>query len=1203
MLQQYKNKDKFIIGPNTANRFTAAVDSLLTKRIDLVAFKESFVELHVYSGDTWISGNHTTPVINPDRYKLKFETYNNQHEFNGIPVAIDIFKEFNQLKLVNGNFRFAVNFFKNLIGSYQEQYLYVDEISPDRTELRLKLITGVNSVGKNQFIEYTNLNKKSPQTHRKTYTQYLLNFSRNKTVAYVNSVVVGDFLYIKLLDRLPDDIDVKFKCWVVEEIRPTHIDYITLYDSSKKSTGRKLKNANWDVQVDGLNSSFESGIKNWNTLLGDSTSVSQQIIDNYFSGSLSGVPLNIDYRDFNNFIFYSSATQRLRNFKYKLESIEYYNSQINFLQTVSGSNAIANIEDYQKTLTGIVGSFDSFEKYLYYESSSLLTTNDIPVINPTVYNLTGSYVFPVPKTNSTKPYINYATTSSNFISWYDTLIESASLYDTLNLNRLINSLPEVTRMVDTEGQFELFVDMLGHHYDIIYSYVKQSAEIYKREENPKLGVPNELLLHVAKQFGWNLQDGNQYQELWQYTLGTDETGTPLTGSNTVGEPSVAGREMTQHTWRRIVNNLPYILKSKGTKRSIQALLACYGIPESMISINEYGGPRVERIPVYEKLNFDYSLDLINNSAGTVTINYNQPIGAFEMRFRTDNVETNPTMPNIMNLATIGSNVITLNFTSGNKGTVNINGTASAPIELFDGNWLNLVLQQNGSNLDLLVKKSKYGKIIATVSASNASTFSSTGTITLGGTTSGSRLKGQLQELRLWTGSLSVSAFENHTKAPSAYDADTSTYDELVFRLPLTQKINHNLTGSLNGVEPFASNISASFVGWTNAEPYDSIEEMYYFDGISLAAGTNDDNKVRIEANDLLDNTLYVDKRAEVSEYDQAPLDSHRLGVYFSPQTMINDDIIAHLGYTELDSYIGDPGDVEDNDYPLLKRVAQNYWRKYVDKNDMNSFIRIFTMFDLSFFQQLQQILPARAEKLTGILIQPNLLERNKQHILPTVTREYQDLYFELSSITNSIYAETSYLSASISIDSNSTATGSFEIEYTGSLSIDIISNNDNPIISAISGGIGSYVDVLAEAADSLVFYLTGSTDSRYESFKYSYDYLYKSGSTYITGSSPYWKNEPILYAITSSVVSEFLTKIETFISGGIKYETTSSSTVTDFKPAGLSNLFYNGCKMTSPGFNVPSPDTYQGKPVVEIIDVNPNQIIFNNTNTTNLTGT
>jgi hypothetical protein len=45
--------------------------------------------------------------------------------------------------------------------------------------------------------------------------------------------------------------------------------------------------------------------------------------------------------------------------------------------------------------------------------------------------------------------------------------------------------------------------MLGHHYDIIYTYINHMSQINKREENPKLGMPNELLYSVAKQFGWN----------------------------------------------------------------------------------------------------------------------------------------------------------------------------------------------------------------------------------------------------------------------------------------------------------------------------------------------------------------------------------------------------------------------------------------------------------------------------------------------------------------------------------------------------------------------------------------------------------------------------------------------------------------------------------------------------------------------------
>ena len=52
-----------------------------------------------------------------------------------------------------------------------------------------------------------------------------------------------------------------------------------------------------------------------------------------------------------------------------------------------------------------------------------------------------------------------------------------------------------------------------------------------------------------------------------------------------------------------------------------------------------------------------------------------------------------------------------------------------------------------------------------------------------------------------------------------------------------------------------------------------------------------------------------------------------------------------------------------------------------------------------------------------------------------------------------------------------------------------------------------------------------------------------------------------------------------------------SAEIQDFQPIAIDNLEFNGCKMTSPDFNIASPDTIDGGPVVEIIDSNPNQII------------
>ena len=1187
MLTQYKNKDKLSkSGAGYLTRFEDSANKLLFPDVDTIKYTESSVEMHIYSNDTWLTGDHavvldhwTPNLINPLTGK--------KYEFTGDPISYNLENVFNKLKLTAGKFRFVVNFFDNVIGSYDEQYLYVEEISPDRTEVKLHLTTttSIPVEAAKQYIEYTAIYDEDPQTDSVAfpfYSQYLLNFSRNKTFAYVNSVSIADTLYIKLLDPLPDDIKVNDKCWIVKELKLPYTDTVALTPIKTGKTFKTLSPANFEVSVGNLNISSGTDVKNWNDLLGSGLQTSQQIVDKYFAGSLEGVPLNIDFRDFNNFIFYSSAEERLHNFKYKLELLEYYNSQITMLGTVLGSTAESNVVDYNVLKTNLVSGFDSFEKYLYFESSSVLFSNDIPVINPTVSSLTGSYVFPVPKSNTVKPFDLYSVTSSIFTNWFGGLIESASVYDSLNINKLTNFLPPVIQYNENNDQVNTFVNMLGHHYDILYAYIKQASTIYKHEENPKTGMPDELLFSVAKQFGWNLEDGNQYQDLWQYVLGTDEAGTLLTGSNSVGDPSVDGSKMTRIVWRRIVNNLPLLLKSKGTKRSVQALLSCYGIPESLISINEYGGPSLNKVPVYEKYNFDYSLDLINNASGTVTIDYTKPIGGVELRFRLDDVITNPLMPSNMNLITIsGSQVnVKLNFTKGTLGTATIydhlGATATTgEIELFDGNWLSMLINKNGSKLDLFINKAKYGKVVAAVSASITSTLPTNGSVKLGVPATGaSRLYGQLQELRLWTGSLSLDAFANHTKAPSAYNGTVDSYDELVFRLPLTQKINHATTASLSGIQPVSNTITASFSSWSNNEPYDSIEETYYFDSVSIGMSTHNDNKIRIETSELDSNELQLLKRIERSEFDQAPLDSNKLGIFFSPQTMINDDIIAQLGYTELDSYIGDPSEFELDEYPDLKQRAQDYWKKYKQRNNINEYIKIFTLFDLSFFKQLDQLLPARADKMTGLLIQPNLLERNKQSVLRTIKRDYLDLSFDISCSSTIVKADYIIQSSSIKLNEDIISSNVIGIG---------LENNISMTANKIFGNIDS----------NLVFYVTASNSKKYDGTVYKQKYIIWSGSVFITGSGPYGMQEGLWDTIYGSVANETLKKIETFMSGGIQYKISSSATVTGLQPTGYLNSKYNGSKLTSAGFNIDSPDTYLGKPVVEIIEVNPNLININ----------
>ena len=70
-----------------------------------------------------------------------------------------------------------------------------------------------------------------------------------------------------------------------------------------------------------------------------------------------------------------------------------------------------------------------------------------------------------------------------FKSWFSGVYDSASLYDTLNTNALVYAIPEYIRFESSNTSLITFVNMLGHHYDILYAYINHMTHINKREEN------------------------------------------------------------------------------------------------------------------------------------------------------------------------------------------------------------------------------------------------------------------------------------------------------------------------------------------------------------------------------------------------------------------------------------------------------------------------------------------------------------------------------------------------------------------------------------------------------------------------------------------------------------------------------------------------------------------------------------------------
>jgi hypothetical protein len=495
----------------------------------------------------------------------------------------------------NGLYRIAINFIRPLLINVP-----TTDISADKSEISLSSnnmgssIDAFNDIANNPYL----IHSKTPSG---TYSLPLaVNVNADKFIHVVNLLTQTDpdtnteILYLKLLEGLPINTSIVNVSLLMSDVSSFYISISTPAPEEPFT----LVNPNFDLTYDEVTHK-STGWKTWDDVLGTPGPTSQKLVSDMISGSYGeGMTLNIDYREFGNFIHFSSAEERLKNFHYKMELLETYvtdNATLNALSVTTGVPS-ANIITNQKKIDGVLNSFDKYENFLYYESGSYYTGSNGGSFHPKTW----------PKYNNTKPYSNMSSSAPEVSAWYGASFEaqnnyggqlySASLYDRDNENLLVKALPQFILEDHNNNQAITYVHMLSQHYDILFNYIKHITSIHSREESPEKGAPKEMLFNIAKSLGINLFNGNNNEDLWSYALGTREDGTTLQtglGLTSGSLQTISGQDRTNEIWNRLINNLPLLLKSKGTERSVRALVNSYGIPSSILHIMEFGGPEPE----------------------------------------------------------------------------------------------------------------------------------------------------------------------------------------------------------------------------------------------------------------------------------------------------------------------------------------------------------------------------------------------------------------------------------------------------------------------------------------------------------------------------------------------------------------------------------------------------------------------------------
>ncbi len=906
-------------------------------------------------------------------------------------------------------------------------------IDSNRIRVSLSYNDGVNLYGHkgedqvaNRFkgfrVNYVKNNIERYKTYVKIDSQYYL---------VTNSVLGVDGQQRILKTKLPlsDDVEFGEGFTFVEKRLPDYIDNVRLVPfEDDVDDGIFLRLPNFNSIDNPIN--FQGTQYNTHTgLLSDSDEDSRDIERILVSGSLLNVQPNIEYGKtttdltiesddygFGNFVHFSSAETRIRNFEKKLKLIEGYNSDSSSLVNISSS--LETIQEIERKRQRVKNSFDPFEHHMYFESSSYVSSS-AGQFHDTTW----------PKTNSSSPYTLAAVGSSDANTWFNRRITESSDYDQRNMNSLRNSLPEHI-YADTENNVFLeFMDMVGQQFDEIWSYTKSITDLNVRVNKISEGISKDVAIHYANALGMNLYSGNDLLTLPTSLLGKNTDGTDLYES--------PQEEVTEKIWKRILANLPFFIKTKGTERALKGLLNCYGIPSTMLRVREYGGPdKGTRVSYEIKRKFTRATDF--RAAQYIQSNWKAASDGLipdtlEFRFRSPKSQDQVILQKDDNFAiSLQDNGETdeygyLRFTiSGSDGSVNFITSSLQPF-YNDEMWSVMLTRKSASDgtefdddsiyasssFELTTKyyESSRQKILyqdsqsmeVTSSAINAA-FTSSGHVYLGGSGSsfGNQFTGSLMEYRLWSEPLSSSVFDNHVRTPKSYNGNSysSSFDELLVRYELNE--NKNLSSSAT-----ASNTAHDLSLYTEAQSVDvvgftgnhsrTLVDQEKIRVPSLGPTRRNATKIRIEDTTLPPDingsgSLLVDKRREQSNDDFAPLDDHSLGIYFSPVDVVNEDIMYSIADFNFDDFIGDPRDQYKSYYRDLRHLRREYFKRYDMSNNFFDYLRILQFYDSSIYDTLLQLVPARAKTSVGVLIEPNILERNKQII--GQRPEFENTFFE-----------------------------------------------------------------------------------------------------------------------------------------------------------------------------------------------------------------
>jgi hypothetical protein len=648
-------------------------------------------------------------------------------------------------------------------------------------------------------------------------------------------------------------------------------------------------------------------------------------------------------------------------------------------------------------IENIIRGFDGYERYLFYESGSAYSASVYWQLNGTEYHVDGTW----PKRDTEGNL--YPPTSAEAIAWYDQQVAIAQRYDENNPNLLSNAIPSYLLDDINSQEFIKFTKLIGHFFDNVKIYVDHLPRIYDRQVTATAGLSQDLVWDVAKSFGLSLTNPNAAASLYSFT-----TDTSLTKK----------REQTTELWKRFLHNAPYLNRTRGTANALKALLNIFGLNEQVVGIRETDTTTTGSFEIFDEIT-----NALNFNTGSYLVlpmsSSKRPVGTLQFRFN-NATRVNTTLGVGDTAVPSGSWVVSLvthPSASSPYGRIevtnNIGGIllSSSYADMFDTeDYFDVMLRYDSSSMNLQVAQSDGEQILYSSSMSTTGSYlldawPATKNFYLGGSGSLStnNFNGYIDEVRVWGEQINNNIFKAQVLDPGSFVGNnyTSPVESLWVRLSFHTPRNL-VSGSIPNESPYRNKDGVSdpslpllpnlvniiAVGFQNQSvyPYSMTRVSRKVRQYTTNAGAYSygSNKIIIAPPPVFTEVtpggelmLHKDRSiVDNKSRKQQQQTKNYLGFFVSPTDAVNNLLIRALGNVDIKRRVG-YGPRYKSRYADIEAL-QNYYKQYYNATvNIPQFVRFFDKLAPTLFEQSSQLVPAKTILQTGIVIEPNILERKK----------------------------------------------------------------------------------------------------------------------------------------------------------------------------------------------------------------------------------